>query len=141
MKKSLIIVLAVVILAVIGAISYLTMNSGDNEKFAEFYLLGANGKTGGYPTDIQVGKSAQVTVGIINHEQKVTDYRIEVLINGVKNNEVTGVNLNPEQKWENPVTFTAKQAGADQKVEFFLYHGSDTQAYLKPLLLWVNVQG
>ena len=141
MKKSLIAVLIVVILVVIGIISYLAMNAGVHEKFAEFYILGLNGKTENYPTDIQEGKSAQVTVGIVNHEQKVTNYRIEVHINGVKNNEITGITLNPDEKWENPVTFTVNQAGTNQKVEFFLYHDSDVQPYLKPLLLWINVQG
>ena len=140
MRKSLIVILIIVILGVIGAISYFVMNAGVNEKYAEFYILGINDKTGSYPTDIQVGKSTQVTVGIVNHEQKVTNYRIEVQVNGIINNEVTGIVLNPDEKWENPVTFTANQAGTNQKVEFFLYHASDEQPYLKPLLLWINVQ-
>lgn len=139
MKKSLTIILSVVILGVIGVISYLAVNAGVNEKFAEFYILGAEGKTENYPTDIQVGKSSQVTIGIVNHEQKDTSYRIEVLVNGVKNNEVSGIVLHPEEKWENPVTFTPNQAGINQKVEFFLYHDGDDNPYLKPLLLWINV--
>jgi len=141
MKKSLTIILIVLILGVIGAISYFVVNAKVNEKFTEFYILGSAGKAGSYPTDIQAGQSIPITIGIVNHEQKTTTYRIEVRINGVKNDEVAGIILNPEEKWENPVTFMPQQAGDNQKVEFILYHDEDSNPYLKPLLLWINVLG
>jgi len=38
------------------------------EHFTEFYVLGVEGETDNYPSELVVGQEATVTLGIVNHE-------------------------------------------------------------------------
>jgi len=64
-----------------------------------------------------------------------------VRIDGVKNNEVAGITLEHDEGWEDEVSFTPEVAGEEQKVEFLLYKNGETEPYLEPLRLWLNVSG
>lgn len=187
-NKTLTIVLAIAILGTIGTLGYVLAKPKVGEKFTEFYLLGQNGKAEDYPvtfdmqngqvigvlygnsTDYVAGSYGQVTIGIVNHEQKETTYALEVLIDGERVNieyngqslrEIKGIDLKPEEKWEQeigfapvhvdrpPVSSELPSPGASpsptgssgsQKVEFLLYKNSGTTAYLN-LHLWVSAIG
>ena len=67
-------------------------------------------------------------------------YRLEVSINGIKNNEIVPVVLEHDEKWEEIVNFTLGNAGNRQKVEFLLYKNGEPNLYLEPLRLWVDVK-
>ena len=58
----------------------------------------------------------------------------------MRNNEVESIRLGDEQKWEEIVSFTADRVGDNQKVEFLLYKNGESEPYLKPLHLWINVK-
>ena len=88
---------------------------------------------------MSVGEKGQVTLGIINHENKAVTYRIEVEINGVSNNVIDNITLENGQKWENEVSFIPKVADNNSEVEFYIYQGADTHPLFKPLNLWINV--
>ena len=60
-------------------------------------------------------------MGIVNREQETMTYRVEVAIDGVKNNELGPMTLDHDGKWEEIVSFTPVWAGDNQKVEFLLY--------------------
>jgi len=77
-------------------------------------------------------------VGIINREHETLKYRVEVRIDGVKNNEVGLIVLGDEQKWEEIVSFTPRTVGDNRKVEFLLYKEGQSEAY-QSLHLWVDV--
>lgn len=98
------------------------------------------GKAIDYPKELKVGEEGRVIIGIINHEQETVSYRVKVRIEGVRNNEVEPIMLGDEQKWEEIVSFTADRVGDNQKVEFLLYKNGETEPYLKPLHLWINVK-
>jgi len=68
-----------------------------------------------------VGEEGKVIVGIIN--------RVEVAIDGVKNNEVGPVALDHNGEWEEIVGFTPGRAGDNQKVEFLLYKQGQNEVY------------
>ena len=89
------------------------------ERVTEFYILGVSGEATDYPRGIKVGEPERVTVGIVNHECEVVSYRVEVKIDGVKNNEIGSIMLVNEQKWEGIVTFTPDKVGDNEKVEFY----------------------
>jgi uncharacterized membrane protein len=96
-------------------------------------------KTSEYPTTLKVGDEGKVLVGVVNHGHDVVEYRVEVRIDGVKNNEVGPLILKQDENWEEPVGFTPQAAGLRSKVEFFLYRKDDTEPCVPPLRLWLDV--
>ena len=139
-KTVLSIILVVAILGALGVLSYFIVAPNVGERFTEFYILGLGGKATDYPKEIRVGEEGKVIVGIMNHEHEVVRYRVEVKIDGVKDNEVGPVVLANEQRWEEVVTFTPDKAGDNQKVEFILYKNEEAEPSLKLLHLWIDVK-
>ena len=132
------VVLVLAILGALGALGYSVANPAVAERFTEFYILGAGGEAKNYTAELVVGKEARQLVGIINQEQETVTYRLEVITDGVKNNEVEPITLEHNEKWENTVSFTPTHTGTNQKVEFSLYKQGQNQVY-ESLHLWVNV--
>lgn len=137
-SKALSILLIIVIVITIGAIIYLATSGKSGEPFTEFYILGIDGKADNYPSEIAVNESTFVILGIVNRENVKTDYRIEISINGLINNETIPVTLEDQDKWEKEVNFIPHQSGENQKVEFCLYKDQQNDPYLT-LYLFVNV--
>jgi len=136
--KVLSIILALVVLGALGTLVY-TMVSPKVERFTEFYILGLSGEATDYPEELVVGVEAKVIVGIINQEHEVATYWVEVMMDGIKNNEVGPVTLEHEGVWEETVGFTPDWVGNKQKVEFLLYRQGQSQVY-QGLHLWVDVR-
>ena len=134
------IILMAAILGAIGTLGYVIATPKVGEKFTEFYVLELEGKATDYPSEMKVGEEGRVIVGIINREHETVSYRMEVRIDGAKNNEVGPIVLGDEQKWEEIVSFTPHRAGDNQKVQFLLYKNGESEPCLKPLHLWVNVK-
>ena len=78
-------------------------------------------------------------VGIINREYEPVTYRAEVVIDGVKNNEVGPVTLEHDGEWAEVVSFTPERGGDNQKVEFLLYRQGQSEVY-QGLHLGVDVR-
>ena len=109
------------------------------EKVTGFYLRGPEGKATAYPRELVVGEETRVIVGIINREQETVSYRLEVRLMGITNSKIGPLVLGHEEEWEEAVSFTPRDAGDNQKVEFFLYRDGESEPYLQPLYLWVKV--
>ena len=137
--KTLSIFLLLAILGTLGTVGYILAIPKVGESFSEFYILGLEGKTTGYPKGLKVGEEGKVTVGIINHEYETVSYRVEVRINNEKNNEVEPIVIENDGKWEKEIGFILQIAGEKQKVEFLLYKNGEPKPYLEPLRLWVDV--
>jgi uncharacterized membrane protein len=137
--KGLTVLLVLAIVAACGALGYVIAKPKVGERFSEFYILGPWGKAEGYPAEVVLGQSGQVILGIENHEQEKTTYRIEVIIGGEGVDTIGPIILEHEGKWEHEVSFTPIRAGPKQKVEFWLYKGDSSDASLK-LHLWVDVK-
>lgn len=127
--RALSIILVIAILGSIGMLSYAIAAPKVGEKFTEFYVLGTEGRAEGYPEELSVGEEGKVIVGVVNHEQDTTSYRIEILVDGSKENEIGPIILENDGKWEEEVTFTPSSPGENQKVEFLLYKEGQTNAY------------
>jgi uncharacterized membrane protein len=141
LSRILSIILVVVIVGTIGTLGYVIATPKVGEKFTEFYILNVEGTATNYPKELSLGDEGQVTIGIVNREQQTTSYRIEVRIDGLENSEVGPLTLEPDAKWEAPLSFKPDKAGENQKVEFLLFKTGQSEPYLKPLYLWVNVNG
>lgn len=129
-------------LAIVGALGMLGWSLASpkvGERFTEFYIEGLEGKATDYPQELALGEEGKVIVGIINREQETVTYRVEVAIDGVKNNEIGPVALDHDGKWEEVISFTPVRTGENQKVEFLLYKQGQNEVYQK-LHLWVDVR-
>jgi len=75
-------ILLVIIVITIITVIFVALSPKKQEISTEFYLLGPTGKTTDYPKNLTKGQKANLTIGLINHEQKTMNYTIEVwLIN------------------------------------------------------------
>jgi len=70
--------LVVAIIISISLLIYVIVTPHNGERFTEFYILGPSGKAEGYPTELSVGESGTVILGIANHEQREMNYTVEV---------------------------------------------------------------
>ncbi len=130
----------VLIASIIGAsatLVYFVVTPKAGESFTEFYILGPNGMASDYPTDLKVGETGKVIVGIVNHEYENVTYHLEVSFNGSLIHE-EHVFLIENEKWENPFTFKATKIGENQKLEFLLYKEHQIEVY-RTLNLWISV--
>lgn len=130
--------LVVAIIGAIGTLVYVAQPPRVEERFTEFYILGPEGKAENYPDALVLGEEAKVTMGIVNREQEVTDYNIRILIEGQEVEEVGAITLAPNEKWEQEISFAPIETGEEQKIEFQLYKGMDSQPY-HALDLWIDV--
>jgi uncharacterized membrane protein len=132
--------LAVVIVAAVGCLVYAIATPKQGEKFTEFYVLDTEGKASNYPDQVALGEPVELIVGIINHEQEPTSYRVEIKIGGTLKETITVATLADEEKWEEVISFTPQNIGERQKVEFWLYQSDEAEPYFEaPLHLYINV--
>ncbi len=136
--KALSIILVITIVGALGMLGYVLATPRAGERFTEFYLLGLSGEAIDYPEELAVGEEAKVLVAIVNRERETMAYRVEVMIDRAKNNEMGPVTLEHNGKWERLVGFTLNRTGDNQKVEFLLYKQGQNKAYTR-LHLWVDV--
>ncbi len=137
--KILSVLLAIVILGALGTLVYVITMPKTGEKFTEFYILGLDGQAANYPMDLEPDTTGKVIMGIINQEQDTVSYWVEIKIEGVTDNTIGPIVLASGNKWESMVSFTPRNIGENQKVEFLLYKGERSQLY-GTLHLWMDVK-
>jgi uncharacterized membrane protein len=132
-------ILLILLAASIVGVIYITVNPKSGEKFTEFYILGENGKAGDYPSNLTIGETGNLTVGIVNREQNVTSYDLVVQLNGTNlyNNTFT---LSKNETKEIPFNFTAETSGTNQKMQFMLYKLPNYTDVYRSLNLYINVE-
>lgn len=127
---------AVLILAVCGTILIIVFPQ-PGEPFTELYLLSAGGKASDYPTNLTVNQTANVTVGVVNHENADVNY---TLVATLTNKTITteSFSLANNQIWQGSISFTATARGSEQKLAFDLYKQGDANVY-RSVYLFVTV--
>ena len=132
-------ILLILLAASIVTVIYITVNPQSGEKFTEFYILGENGKAGNYPSNLTLGETGNLTMGIVNREQNTTSYELVVQLNGTKLYSNTFTLTKNETK-EIPFNFTATTTGQNQKMEFMLYKLPDNTDVYRSLTMYINVK-
>ena len=135
--KILNILLVVAVIGVLGTVAYVLIRNKNGEKFTQFYVLNLQGKADNYPHDIIHGQSETVLLDIVNQEGAAAAYKVEILIDGVKVNEIDSIVLKQGEQWEHPVVFTPAKTGDNQEVQFELFKQGDTS--FQELHLWIDV--
>ena len=118
---------------------FATTSRGSSEGFTEFYLLGPGGRAEGYPGLVKAGEHVTAVLGLVNHEQQDTAYRIAVSLDGDSADEIDGLVLAEGERWEKTVALLPAHAGDSQKAEFLLYKDGGSEPY-RSLHLWLNVE-
>ncbi|MCS7140542.1 MAG: DUF1616 domain-containing protein [Nitrososphaerota archaeon] len=131
-------VLLACLIAAIGATIYIAVTPHVGERFTEFYILGPSGKAYGYPTNLTLGESGTVIIGVVNHEYEEVSYRIVILLGNETIAVIDDIRLKHNEAWHQNYTFTPKKAGDRMKLEFLLYREGIEKPY-RTLHLWVTV--
>jgi len=131
----------VLIISIIIAVSmtvYVIVTPKQGEKFTEFYILGINEMADDYPTELTVGETGELIIGIVNHEYANVTYQLEVKLNGTNIAEER-IDLVHNEMWEEPFAFKAMEEGDNQKLDLLLYREGIDEVY-RSLHLWVDVR-
>jgi len=135
-------ILVLSILASIGSLAYIIGNPKEGEHFTEFYILGNNKTTGGYPTEFVQGEKGTITVGIVNHEYRPMDYTMELRLENRSlplPESQKQISLRHNMSWEKSITFTPPLEGKNMKLEFLLFNETEKTVPYRNLHLWINV--
>ncbi|MEZ5336514.1 MAG: DUF1616 domain-containing protein [Methanolobus sp.] len=79
-NKKLSILLTILIVASVISVFYIIVVPDEADKFTEFYVKGAGGTLGGFPSHLEPGDDIAVTVGIVNHEYATINYTLDILL-------------------------------------------------------------
>lgn len=137
LDKCLSIILIVVIIGSFSTLIYVVSTPNVDGRFTEFYLLGLNGTTSDYPTELNVGEDGKMIIGIMNQEFENVTYLLNVNFNGSLIYEEHFF-LIENEKLEIPFKFKSTNKLENQKLEFILYKNEEKEAY-RTLHLWVNI--
>lgn len=129
---SLVLVISLVLMV---SITYITANPLE-ETYTDFYVLGADGNPVN-PINLTSGESDNLTISIINQENKRTDYRLLVTSGGNVLMDET-VTLKNEERKDIPLSFTVGTPGT-RDMEFNLYKLPDNDNVYKSLKIPLNV--
>jgi uncharacterized membrane protein len=122
-----------------GFIIYLSVIPSANDKFTEFYILNESGKASDYPFEVKTGQAVSVVPGVVNHEYRPVNYKIQIRQNGAIIKSIIVGPLPDKQKWQEKVDFTVEGSGKSQ-AEFYLFTDDDKEPHIKdPLILKLNI--
>lgn len=142
LNRALVAALAAAILLSTLAIAFVAMAPAPGENFTEFYILGPDGRAGGYPVKYYLGDVKPVIVGIVNHEYRDVTYDLVLRLN----DSVSMTTLHEEKvtvpdghAWEKTIGLRPDRAGTDMRLEFLLYADGNHNAPYLDLRLTIDV--
>ncbi|WP_424357785.1 DUF1616 domain-containing protein [Methanocella sp. MCL-LM] len=134
--------IVVALLLSAGTISYLVLVPGQGDQYTEFYLLGPDHITSGYPSDFGPGSQQPVILCIANHEKRDMAYDIHIQL---KDNNTTTVLstehvvLGDNQTLEKTAQIKPDRLGTRMKLDFLLYADGNMATPYQECRLWINV--
>jgi uncharacterized membrane protein len=137
--KALKVVMGLAAVAAVVSLVYVIVTPKTQDNFTEFYISGLEDKSV-YPAELTAGEEQKVMVTIVNRERRTLDYLVEVSVDGVQEERTGPLTLADGQKYAAEMGFTPEAIGAGQEVSFTLYLNGETEPYLEPLRLWVDVK-
>lgn len=132
---------ATLVASLVGVVYVATTPQQTSDPYTEFYILGPEGNATGYPTNLTVGETGTLIVGITNHEHRETQYTV-ALANNSSLITTRTVTVQDEATWEDRVTFTPTEPGR-LRLRILLYRGDTADLAEEPyqrLRLWVDVR-
>lgn len=126
--------------AVFGLVGLAVSPVETRAPYTEFYVLGPEGKATNYPSNLSVGETGTVIVGIENHEHREVTY-VFVAETDHATFRSDSVTLQRGEMWRDELSFTFESSGM-RTVSLKLYRSSVTgDDPYRRLQLSVNVTG
>jgi len=138
LDRSLTVALGVSIFAALGTFLFVLAKPEVGERFTEFYVLGPYAQAEDYPTRVLAGQPITLIVGVINREHEDVQYRIVREVGGQAEQQLTGIQLAHDEKWEKRLSFALQNPGEGQRMAFLLYREDQEEPY-RSLHLWIDV--
>ncbi len=139
-RKILIAILLVAIVTAVGYLGYIIANPKPGQEFSEFYILNIEGEAKDYPQQIVLGETADIIIGVVNHEYKPTSYRVDITLDGIEDREIRIDELAHGEMFQEMVSLIPQVVGEEQEVEFWLYKNGELEPYFQdPLRLYIDV--
>jgi uncharacterized membrane protein len=123
-------------LALVGTTLLLAPHPNE-ASYSDFYVLDSNGQTVAYPTNVTVGTSSTLILGITNHENSNNTYAGTVSLGNSTVYRFDNLTLIQGQNAERPIYISFTSPGKNQKLNFTLVDSFDKTYELH---LWVNVR-
>jgi uncharacterized membrane protein len=139
--KALTAVILISIVVSTATFAYLVL-APTGDTFTELYIMGPSGAAVDYPTQYVLGQVKNVTVGVVNQEQRDTTYDLVIRLNGTSNATTLyteNFTLANGETFQKSVPLKPDRIGQNMKMEFLLYRNSDYSAPYRETYLWVNV--
>ncbi len=141
------IILAFMVLAVVIIISAFAHTAISREKniegapssgnhFTEFYIIGGNDSD--HPAQVSAGSMETTIAGIINHESRAAKYILKLSLNGTTLLQKE-IDLEDNQTWEEAISYSLKEPGDRQRLDFLLYKDGNFKSPYMEDCLWFNV--
>ena len=139
LDKILTVILVLSILTAVSALVYVVVTPKKGETFTEFYVLGPGGKAEGYPSNMSLGESSNLIVGVVNHEYETVRYDLRVSLDSESLYD-NYFELNHNGTRELDFEFKPSKKGENMKLEFELFKNQNFTGSYRDLHLWVNVE-
>ncbi len=106
--------------------------------FTQFYITGQDGTASGYPKILTTGKAEFVKLNVENNENKKTDYKIVIKIDG-SITQTKNISLNHLEKWDDVISIISNTPKDAVKVDFVLYKDNEFKTPYRQLYFWIKV--
>lgn len=142
LDKSFTIAIVIALLISGGISTYLIFMPRQGEQFTEFYILGPEHTTSGYPDDLVIGGQQPVIVCIANHERRAVTYDMVVTLqdnNSTSSLITEHLVLEDNQTWEKTAMIKPDRTGDGMRLHFSLYADGNMAEPYQECRLWINV--
>lgn len=118
------------LVAIVGVVGITVVQPALTPAYTEFYILGANETATDYPSNLSVGESGTLVVGIENHEHRTMNYLLVVNAHGQTRTQ-RQLTVDPNDHVREEISFAFSSTG-EKTVTFNLYQGSDRSTGATP---------
>ncbi|WP_407356186.1 DUF1616 domain-containing protein [Methanolobus sp. WCC5] len=142
LDRILTIILVISIVASVMTLIYVVVTPKQGERFTEFYILGPERMADNYRTQLIMGESVDVIIGVVNHEYSVVNYSIVIKLDDQvieSPQSLQHIALAHNVTWEKPVSFIPAVTGTDMKLQYLLYRDDNMTQPYRDLHLWISV--
>ena len=133
---SFILFFSLILLSIISLI-YIYNNQNLDDPFTEFFLAGPDGDISTIPINFKVDEEKFMMIKIINHENKLIKYKLEILYNDTYILQENQINLVDDQSSDITFSFIPNKKGNNQYLIFRLFKEEDKK--IGELKLYLNV--
>ncbi|HEY3083359.1 MAG TPA: DUF1616 domain-containing protein [Chloroflexota bacterium] len=123
----------------VGALAYATTLGQRPPYPTEFYVLGQEGRLGGYPREVALGDPVTFRLGVRQAENEVGTYQATVRRGDTILATLGPISLERGARWEQDVRISADLPGPSQELTLQLERPGDNRPF-RALRLWLDVR-